>query len=248
MSNILRAMAVSVLVAATLSCTPALTIELDCPSNISAGGSGTILVNVADTGGLPVAITEIGSSSRSDLTIIEASDSATVSVAADAVLSDAIVTIIAVTEQGQVSSECTIQVTCAVGCATDADCDDGDPCTDEECTGDCGDCVSTPVECPDGVMCLDGVCLVCTDESCDDGNACNGIETCERGLCAVGEPLDCDDSLDCTDDACDADVGCTHTSTCADGVFCTSDGCCGCETNGDCPTGFSCVECDCFEK
>ena len=44
-------------------------------------------------------------------------------------------------------------------CSTDADCDDGDPCTSDECRGQ--RCVPTPIECPAGEVCVPqtGMCV-----------------------------------------------------------------------------------------
>ncbi len=74
--------------------------------------------------------------------------------------------------------ECDICATVTCGCNSDADCDDGDLCTTDECLE--GECVSTPIE-------------------CDDGLFCNGEETCDPGTgeciegeypCAEGETCD----------------------------------------------------------
>src|SRR5512133_1642683 len=53
-------------------------------------------------------------------------------------------------------------------CAAAIDCDDGNPCTDESCTG--GACSST---------------LAAEGAGCADADRCNGVETCNAlGQCA----------------------------------------------------------------
>jgi len=99
------------------------------------------------------------------------------------------------------------------GCATAADCDDHDPCTDETCD---------PVT---------GCAHVANTRPCDDGNACTTGDTCGAGKCAGGPPLACNDGNVCTDDACDPYTGCVHTANtrpCDDGNPCTAaDACAG---------------------
>jgi len=49
----------------------------------------------------------------------------------------------------------------AIGCVYDYNtepCDDGDACTTDACDPATG-CVSTPVSCPPGQVCVDGVCV-----------------------------------------------------------------------------------------
>ncbi|MFQ5493742.1 MAG: hypothetical protein ACE5EX_00010 [Phycisphaerae bacterium] len=129
---------------------------------------------------------------------------------------------------------CTSSDTCGAGacagtpipgcqtCVIPADCNDGNPCTDESCPA--------------------GVCVF-TDNTafCDDVNPCTSNDTCAAGVCAgtpipgcltCGVDADCDDLDPCTDDTCsfgvcvflnnvapcdDADP-CTQNDTCAAGV------------------------------
>ena len=105
-------------------------------------------------------------------------------------------------------------------CLNDEDCDDGDLCTDDTCSG--GSCSNTPV-------------------SCDDGNDCNGMETCDPGSgnCLAGTPLICDDGDPCNGtETCD-----TATGQCVPGD--PNTGCCG---NGTCESGETCNNCaaDCI--
>lgn len=66
-------------------------------------------------------------------------------------------------------------------------CNDGDPCTIDECVG--GSCVYTPIDCDDGNE--------CTFDYCIDGNCGHTI-------------ILCDDEDDCTVDSCDPAIGCIH--------------------------------------
>ncbi|UQA57988.1 hypothetical protein [Polyangium aurulentum] len=80
-------------------------------------------------------------------------------------------------------------------CTSDAMCDDGAPCTLDQCAQ--GACVHSAA--PAGT-------------SCGDDDACNGAETCdESGMCVV-TPVEIDDGDPCTFDACDPQTGVTHTS------------------------------------
>ena len=86
-----------------------------------------------------------------------------------------------------------------------ADCDDGDPCTDDLCDSALG-CQNTDNTLP----CDDGD--ACTDDYCDP----------DSGRC-VNEPNNenCDDEDACTDDLCDPDTGCTHQGIeCPEGQVC----------------------------
>jgi N-acetylneuraminic acid mutarotase len=74
-----------------------------------------------------------------------------------------------------------------------AECDDGDPCTEDRCDYGSGRCAFDLV--PEG-----------TD--CGDGNACNGIERCDAaGACLPGAPAQTDDGDFCTEDDCDPASG-----------------------------------------
>ncbi|MBI5517020.1 MAG: PPC domain-containing protein [Deltaproteobacteria bacterium] len=98
------------------------------------------------------------------------------------------------------------------GCASDRQCDDGDPCNgSERCAG--GACArSSPPSCDDGVGCTVDFCMAplgCVhrpdDARCDDRSFCNGAERCDPGAggCARGVPVLCDDGDRCTLDRCD---------------------------------------------
>ncbi len=107
------------------------------------------------------------------------------------------------------------------GCGASGSCDDGNPCTGDECVPARG---CRHVVLPDGA-------------GCGDGDRCNGAETCRAGICTAGTSLACDDGNACTMDACTAQHGCTHAAVtgcqtctgavaCVDGDPCTTDACC----------------------
>jgi len=109
-----------------------------------------------------------------------------------------------------------------------ADCDDGNPCTQDDVCDGGGMCSGTP-------------------KPCDDAQWCNGIESCDdqTGECIPGEAQVVDDGVECTVDACDEDQNqVTHTpddAACDDGNPCTQDSCS--ETDG-CDSVDLDVECD----
>ena len=117
------------------------------------------------------------------------------------------------------------------GLVDDIGCDDGNPCTQDECLGEAG-CSNEPIS--------GGECL--------DGDACTIGDHCDGGVC-LGAPLNCDDLNPCTSDTCDSKFGCKYEFTndpCNDGNPCTyGDTClagtctglpgfCQCESDGDC--------------
>jgi len=102
-------------------------------------------------------------------------------------------------------------------CLRDADCDDGDACTDERCES--GLCAGSP-PCDDGepcngretcdpatARCRPGVPLA-DGVGCGDADVCNGDERCGGGVCRSGTSLVCHDADPCTLDGCDPAAGC----------------------------------------
>ena len=91
---------------------------------------------------------------------------------------------------------CTLGDACEGGiCAgvTPANCNDGNPCTDDACDADSG-CTHT-----DNLL------------ACDDDDVCSVGDQCLDGVCGAGsEALGCDDGNPCTLDSCDAAAGCGH--------------------------------------
>ncbi len=107
-----------------------------------------------------------------------------------------------------------------VDCANDADCDDGEDCSSDTCTG--GACVHATLA--DTTPCAGG-----------DGNSCTS--TCLAGAC-VGGPVNCDDGLICSADFCDPADGSCLNPLFADGTGC--DGGDGNPCNSSCAAG-ACV-------
>ena len=154
-------------------------------------------------------------------------------------------------------------------CTVGLPCDDKDPCTiDDECVAQV--CQGTPYACDDGRPCTDnecdgvggcefpvhqGFCLVgnvCTEhgtlnaantcercdtdlnkigwskqadlEACEDGNPCTFGDYCKKGICKKGLKATCEDENDCTLDECEPLIGCLNTpisGPCNDGDKCT---------------------------
>jgi len=92
-------------------------------------------------------------------------------------------------------------------CNINAQCNDGNPCTDDLCTaGTCTHPANTA--------------------SCDDGNPCTTGDICGGGVCTGGAPVVCNDGNPCTDDTCNpANGACEsvndNSNTCSDGDACT---------------------------
>ena len=84
-------------------------------------------------------------------------------------------------------------------------CDDGKPCTYDNCIA--GQCQHPPASGP-----------------CDDGSACTQQEACEFDKC-IGKTVDCSDGNPCTLDNCDPVKGCSNPldngAACSDGNSCT---------------------------
>jgi hypothetical protein len=134
----------------------------------------------------------------------------------------------------------------AGGCTIDAECNDGNVCTDDVC--DTGACQNTNNTAP-----------------CDDGNGCTIGDACAAGVCA-GVPNPCDDGNACTVDSCQSGACvnayapypgcCTASGECNDGSACSSDACQGgtcvnvsgaycCDTDAECDDGEICTADDC---
>ena len=122
----------------------------------------------------------------------------------------------------EVSSDL-VEIIEEVGC--DIDCDDGNPCTLDECSA--GECVNTP-----------------TEGDCDDGDACTLGDLCEEGACKPGpDALDCEDDNVCTEDSCDPVSGCVSVPAdgdCDDDDVCTLGDIC---QEGECQPGLEAMDC-----
>jgi hypothetical protein len=140
-------------------------------------------------------------------------------------------------------------------CQSAAECDDGDPCTTDECDRWAGECVHQSACCTSAADCDDG--QVCTQDVCESG-ACKHAPL--QGCCATN--ADCDDGDACTEDTCNATTRacdhrrlpgcCTADAQCDDGDPCTRDACLGlqcshdpvagcCEAAADCDDGDPCT-------
>jgi hypothetical protein len=125
------------------------------------------------------------------------------------------------------------------GMIDEGTCDDGNPCTDDFCSG------------PDGCKYENNA------QPCDaDGSVCTSNDQCIDGQCAPGPALACDDKNACTTDTCDALLGCRFQPTeglvpCdADENPCTANdscnaGLCVPGAKKACDTGEQCVEGKC---
>ncbi len=111
------------------------------------------------------------------------------------------------------------------GQTDDVSCDDGNPCTLDECDPLSG--------CTHDIL---------TGTECGDGNVCTLADHCQEGTC-VGTPISCDDGNPCTDDGCNETGGCFfdfNSAGCDDSDPCTvADAC----QEGQC-VGFP-VDCAC---
>jgi hypothetical protein len=124
---------------------------------------------------------------------------------------------------------------CDVANCTQAECDDGNACTDDVCDPSVG-CQYT-----------------FNSGACDDGNACTGGESCAGGACVAGAAVTCDDGNPCTTDSCDPTSGCVfaaNTLACDDGDACTTaDTCAGAACVGgaapNCDDGDTCTADSC---
>lgn len=106
-------------------------------------------------------------------------------------------------------------------CAVQADCEDGNLCTDDVCDGT-RNCVRTnnTLACNDGLFCT-------TTDTCSGGACTDTDETCPGENCSEGGDFcgDCDDAADCSDD-----VFCNGAETCSAGA-------CGAAAAGPCDLG-----------
>ncbi len=117
---------------------------------------------------------------------------------------------------------------CKPPCQSDADCDDGDPCTTDICLAD-GTCQNTP-ECT-------------ADEDCDDGDVCT-TDTCRADGCCdfaripgcCASDADCPPDPKCHDSFCDL-----GTNTCE--LSGPIPGCCA--SDADCPPDPKCHDSFC---
>jgi len=98
-----------------------------------------------------------------------------------------------------------------VGCASNADCDDGITCTLDTCDGVTGNCSHSNADalCPDAAFC-DGVDVCEPSDPDADADGC------------VPNPYACDNACSENTDSC---FDCTSNAECNDGISCTDDIC-----------------------
>lgn len=104
-------------------------------------------------------------------------------------------------------------------------CDDGDPCTLDDCVD--FTCVNTTLPdfstCGSGSgICLAGVCEVpdcVSDADCGNSDACDGVERCVDYACVPGPAPVCSMASPCLQSGCAADTGC-WTDPLPDGTAC----------------------------
>jgi Dictyostelium (slime mold) repeat len=121
-------------------------------------------------------------------------------------------------------------------------CDDGNPCTVDDCDSNSG-CTHAAVE---------GCCV--SDGDCVDADACTVNERCVAGRC-TSDPRTCGDNNPCSQDSCVSTVGCVNTplldgTSCGDGNRCNgrercSSGVCRPATPPDCDDHNPCTADSC---
>ena len=120
-----------------------------------------------------------------------------------------------------------------VGCTSNDQCNDNNPCTADSCvTGLCNHANTT--------------------DGCDDGDTCTEGDICADGACA-GAAKDCDDGDACTTDTCAKADGCAHannSAACSDGDKCLDnktckDGKCQGGSKKNCDDGDKCTADSC---
>ncbi len=128
-----------------------------------------------------------------------------------------------------------------IECASAAECNDNNACTDDACTNNicvhtnnnATSCDGNPCSNPD--QCVNGTCVP-GPNPCNDNNACT-VDLCDgQGGCSYAA-VDCNDNNPCTDDFCIPATGCGHannTAACFDGNPCAGPDAC---SNGACVSG-----------
>lgn len=120
----------------------------------------------------------------------------------------------------------------SVRCGTSAECDDGNPCTDDVCTAA-------------------GCTNAANAAACDDDVFCNGLDSCAGGSCSVHVGNPCGGATTCTETLGGRCEGCTGDTECPPptvGAFdtCTfPDGCAVSGTHTRTVRRFSCVSGSC---
>lgn len=133
---------------------------------------------------------------------------------------------------------------CKTECASNEDCADQNPCTDDICSPETHACVhpnnDAPCNddkfCTDNDVCLGGACngtpITCADDISCNIDTCNEeIDDCEHenNDCNCESAEDCDDSNPCTSDSCEEN-NCQYENNaapCDDGLHCNGSDTCG---------------------
>ncbi len=132
-----------------------------------------------------------------------------------------------------------------------AGCDDGNPCTFDECvliaaSTQCSSGPAVAKNCDDGNACTADSCNVnkCENvpmtggEACSDGNACTDGDFCAVGKCAAGPLKDCGVSTICKPATCEPTTGCNvPVDGAPDGTVCKQPG--GVCSSGSCIQGWA---------
>src|SRR5439155_882599 len=114
-------------------------------------------------------------------------------------------------------------------------CDDGNPCTIDECTP--AGCTHTPVTCAAVDQCHDATCDPATGQcsstakpdgaACNDGNACTQTDTCQGGVCTGTNPVTYAAADQCHEAAtCDPATGRCSSPAKLDGAACNDGNAC----------------------
>src|SRR5437879_3747149 len=113
-----------------------------------------------------------------------------------------------------------------------ASCDDGNPCTIDECSP--AGCTHTPVVCAAADQCHDpGTCNPATGAcsnpakpdgaACNDGNACTRTDSCQARACTGTTPVTCAAPHQCHDaGTCDPATGACSNPANPDGAACNA--------------------------
>lgn len=122
-------------------------------------------------------------------------------------------------------SDLSNEIRVAASACDPAVCDDGDPCTADDCST--SGCTHSTI--PDGTvcgaagqLCVAGSCraVECLqDADCTNADSCDGDEVCVDFFCAAGPRLECPAPTQCRDSGCSAESGCWSVDL-PDGTVC----------------------------
>lgn len=160
----------------------------------------------------------------------------------------------ACTYAGGATGTCSNSGECLAQCTSQAQCDDGNPCTTDTCdSGLCHNAAAAGGTCGDATGCtLNSVCKavpigttgssagLCVGAALPDGTECGSRsclnlswneQTCQGGRCTgTGQVKNCDEGIPCKSDTCDPVTGCAG-SVMANGASCGTTVCAGLNWN-----------------